>query len=491
MKTRTLKIPALVIVMVLQAVWACYLPAQQSFAFNADRRTSPPGVDSVTPVIVFEQVWNLLNDNYPYFGQRGIDWKSVHAVYGGLVNPATTEEELFNVLSEMLEIFQDGHVNLEFGKKRFCSGVNDEMVDFKWKLVRDKYLGGRFQSSPDSMFYYGWLTDDIAYMRIRRFPPKEVVETYIDSIIDGFRNAKGIILDIRGNSGGNGFGVAALGSRFADQRRLYMKNANRTGQNREYTSVTYHCIEPLGPFQYTGPVILLQNRHSESGSELFALALRTLPHATSVGEITGGSFAAYYPEKLVNGWTLTMPWSYATDQDGFCWEGIGVPPNLRKENSKEDIEAGNDKVLELAVGLVKAGGSHGKDARGILVQAPLSLVDRFLETSRIKGTGAAVSEFEKLQGKTPEKYYFSIQEFGLAVRKLNEEDKEEEAMALLELGRKAFPYDINTLYFLARFYDSKGKTEKSQELYQKIVTLNPSFPWDRNKWAEAVKRLAQ
>ncbi|MEI6456481.1 MAG: S41 family peptidase [bacterium] len=449
----------------------------------------PQQNDSTNPVRVFEQVWQLLDNNYPFFTQRGIDWGTIHKVFTGRVTETTTDEELYNILCEMLVIFNDGHINLENGKDRFCSGESEVMTDFKWKVVKDKYLKGSYSASQDSMIYYSWLTEDIAYMRIRRFPTKEVIEKYIDKIIAELIKAKGIIIDIRGNSGGNGFGVAALASRFADKRRLYLKNINRTGQKKEFTNATFHCIEPLGPVQYRGPVILLQNSHSESGAEGFALALRTLPNVTSIGEMTGGCLATYYPEKLLNGWSLTMPWSYTTDQDGFCWEGIGVPPNLRKKNTKEDIDAGNDKVLELAIELARAGGKSGKPPGGILVEAPFSLVDKYVETARAKGTTTAVTEFEALQKNEPGNYYFSIQELNLAVRKLFSEDKDEEARALLEFGRKSFPEDISTMYLLAKFYDQTGKPEKSKLLYKNITELKAHYPWEQSFVKEAEKAI--
>jgi tetratricopeptide (TPR) repeat protein len=459
------------------------------------RPSNYPGQkDSINPVDVFEQVWKLLNDNYPYFEQRGIDWNALRKVYATKISPTSTEEELFNTLSNMLEHFNDGHINLEAGKKRFCSLVktNSKMEDFSWKLVSDKYLNKNYKASHDSMFFYGWLSDELAYMRIRRFPSKEVIEKYIDNIIGELAKAKGMVIDIRGNPGGNGFGVAALGSRFADRKRLFEKNFNRIDQSKTYTSPTYRYVEPLGPIQYKGPVILLQNVYSESGSDLFALAMRVLPHVTSIGENTGGCFAAYYPEKLMNGWTLTMPWSYVVDQNDFCWEGMGVPPNIRKINTKEDIAAGNDKVLALAMDILKVGGNNRKEASGSLNEMKISLVDQFVAACSSGGIQKAITQLEESKKNNPDGVYLSIQEYGLAFKNFNQSGKMDEALALIEFGRTAFPDDINTLYYLARFYETIQKQpEKAKPLYQKLAELKPTFPWERQLVATAKKSLGQ
>ena len=243
----------------------CY-PSWLKAMETEDLQMPATGKDTVNPVDVFDQAWQLLNSNYPFFDQQGIDWNALYKVYRPKVSPATGEDELFTILSNMLEHFNSGHINLEAGSKKFCSNVrtNAKMEDFSWKLVRDKYLNKNFKSSPDSLFYYGWLNNDLAYMRIRRFPPKETLEKYIDNIVGELNRAKGIVIDLRGNPGGNGFGVAALGSRFADRKRLYLKNFNRVGgANKDFINPTYYYIEPLGPVQYKGPVILFQNVYSE------------------------------------------------------------------------------------------------------------------------------------------------------------------------------------------------------------------------------------
>ncbi len=246
----------------------------------------------------------------------------------------------------------------------------------------------------------------------------------------------------------------------------------------------------MGPVQFKGPVILLQNVYSESGSDDFALAMRVLPNVTSVGESTGGCFSSYYPEKLINGWTLSMPWSYAVDQNDFCWEGIGVPPDLRKANSREDIAAGNDKVLEFGVDILKAGGHFGRAAGGSLNEMKISLVDQFIATSAVKGVQNAVAEFEDSQLKHPEGCYFSIQELNVRVRGLLQAEKNEEALSLLQLGVKAFPEESGTIYFLARMYDNyKNQPENARPLWEKLASMKPAFPWERNIVAEAQKSL--
>ena len=42
------------------------------------------------------------------------------------------------------------------------------------------------------------------------------------------------------------------------------------------------------------------------------------------------------------------------DHNGFCWEGIGIPPDFRIINTKDDLEDGRDRVLEFAIELINS-----------------------------------------------------------------------------------------------------------------------------------------
>jgi C-terminal processing protease CtpA/Prc len=95
--------------------------------------------------------------------------------------------------------------------------------------------------------------------------------------------------------------------------------------------------------------------YSISSAETFALAIRVLPHATIVGDFTSGCFADTEREQLPNGWDLYFSKNLIIDHNGFCWEGIGVPPDIRIANSRQDDENDKDRVLELAIELMNSG----------------------------------------------------------------------------------------------------------------------------------------
>jgi tetratricopeptide (TPR) repeat protein len=213
--------------------------------------------------------------------------------------------------------------------------------------------------------------------------------------------------------------------------------------------------------------------------------MRVLPNASSIGEATEGSLSAAYPEKLINGWQVYIPYSYSTDQNDFCWEGIGVSPNLRKTNTKEDIAEGNDKVLEFAIEILKAGGNSRKEAEGSEKDLRISVVSGFLEACDKVGVKDAVIEIEKMQKNNPKGVYFSFIELMQTTGALFSKNKLDVATSILELGVKAFPDDMTTMSFLAQAYELQKQPEKAKEYYSKVVKYKPYFPWERSALSKA------
>jgi tetratricopeptide (TPR) repeat protein len=232
-------------------------------------------------------------------------------------------------------------------------------------------------------------------------------------------------------------------------------------------------------------VVLLQNKFSGATSEDFALAMRVLPNASSIGETTEGSMTAVYPERLMNGWQVFIPYSYTTDQNDICWEGTGIRPNLRKTNTKEEIAAGNDMVLEFAIEILKAGGNYRKEAEGSQNDLRISLVSRFLEACDKVGVRDAIIEIENMQKNNPEEVYFSFYELMQTTAALFSKNKLDVATAILELGVKSFPDDMTTMSYLAQAYEFQKQNEKAKEYYSKVVKYKPYFPWERSALSRA------
>lgn len=300
--------------------------------------SSVNGQELSPPEKNFEYLWQTYDRNYALFGAKHIDWKALYKVYRPKVTAKTTDAELFDVLAGILGNLNDNHVRLTSPDRAFQSGILGEMKQegFSLDLVKEAFLKGRTKELMNGVFVYGWLTDSIGYFHFNRFNQIEQSTAAIDEIIKEFNGASSIVVDVRANGGGDDRVGKLIADRFADRKRLYMKTQIRNGPaHDDFTPPKYWYVEPDGPIQFTRPVILLTHRFSVSAAENFTLAMRILPNVTVVGDATSGVFADVYGDGMPNGWRFSVPFKLFIDQDGFCWEGIGVPADIRQNNTKK------------------------------------------------------------------------------------------------------------------------------------------------------------
>ena len=318
----------------------------------------------------FEHLWGEFDTRYALFLPKRIDWDLIYKIYRPKVTPQTSDDELFEIMSSMLTHLNDLHVRLDSKNppRSFRSGKSHEAVMeqfgtvenfiryFRERPIDKKYSKTGLQERYDNIFVFTWLTDDVGYFHFSKFRDVEKSSEAVDEIVANFKNAKGIIIDVRKNGGGDDHVGKAIADRFADKKRLYMTIQDKNGPGHgDFAEPVEWYVQPDGPIQFTKPIILLTDFTSGSAAENFALALRVLPHATIVGDFTSGCFADAEADKLRNGWYFSLSVNLFKDQNGFCWEGIGVPPDLRIINTKEDLENKRDRVLEFAVELIDAG----------------------------------------------------------------------------------------------------------------------------------------
>jgi carboxyl-terminal processing protease len=179
----------------------------------------------------FEHLWKTFDRNYALFGPKNIDWDALYKVYRPRVTAQTTDDELFDIMSSLLGHLNDNHVGLRTPKRSFQSGILGEMKmeDFSLSLIKEKYLKGKSAERVGNVYTYGWLTDSVGYFHFRGFGRLEESAAAVDEIVKEFKDAKGVVIDVRGNGGGDDRVGKAVADRFADRKRLYMKTRIRNG----------------------------------------------------------------------------------------------------------------------------------------------------------------------------------------------------------------------------------------------------------------------
>ena len=320
----------------------------------------------------FEALWKTFNKRYPFFKLRKVDWNKQYRTYRPKVTGKTSDDELFNIVCRMLAPLNDGHIELKAklrGKKRY---FNPEKKPRFWQEFTKPEIKKLFKTTEKTLVRNGfgrpkenqaWMlhycrSRTIGYIRILELDgvKKPDLKAALDTIAADFDRLDGFIIDIRNCPGGEDSIAIAIINRFCDRKRIAFRRRTKIGPGeRDYTRLKTWYLEPQGRTQFTRPIALLTCDSVFSGGEAFALAIRELPHVTIIGDHTNGIFSYQLEKKLPNGWEYRLSYQTYFSADMVCYEGNGVPVDIKMLNRKADIERGVDPLITRALEVLRAG----------------------------------------------------------------------------------------------------------------------------------------
>jgi carboxyl-terminal processing protease len=160
-----------------------------------------------------------------------------------------------------------------------------------------------------------------------------------------------VILDLRANPGGLLMEADAALSCFLPDRRVW---ATRTARSGRATTLRVRrgCGNLDGPVG--NDLAVLVDATSRSAAELTPAALQEAGRAVVVGEATAGSVLISQDTVLPDGGRLTLSRADFRTSGGVRLEKRGVVPDVVVATSAEDIGAGRDPVLEVAIAALAA-----------------------------------------------------------------------------------------------------------------------------------------
>jgi len=325
------------------------------------------------PELNFDKLWETFQTRYPFFDLRNVDWNKQYDIYRPKVNKLTTDDELFDIFCEMLDPLNDGHIELKgkTGPDRKKRYFNPEPVPrFRQEFSRQeiKHLFKTTQKTLSKMGFgpleetSAWMlhycrSREVGYLRILELEgiKKRKLEDALDRISDDFYSLNGLIIDIRENPGGDDDTAIAIVNRFCDRKRIAFHRKTKTGPgDDDFSPIKTWHIEPQGPVQFTGPIVVLSCDSVFSGAEVFALAMKQLPNVTLIGDHTNGIFSYQLEKKLPNGWRYRLSYQMYFSADMVCYECRGVPVDIRLLNRKCDLENGEDPLITRGLEIIKA-----------------------------------------------------------------------------------------------------------------------------------------
>ncbi len=314
-----------------------------------------PSMDA-SPERIFEQIWTDFDLHCGIFYPKGINWDSLYSVYRPQVSPSTTDDELWNVLTQMLEELDDEHtfINNPHGKQLHVSGsagIDYAIQSFSRELIQEKYLSYSTLHPWAEDLEYGQLKEkSIGYIYLSDVDGHQPAKI-MDDVLAEIGQHQAIIFDVRNNGGGKGDFARLITNAFAQDTKLVMTEQVRNGPAHDaFESKVELYTENDKLNQFNKPVVLLTDRFSVSGAEHIALYLKSNSHVTHIGGTTAGAFSTTGNRRfLPNGWEYQYPIEMNLNAKGESLEGIGVIPDIAVSNTPEDIAAGQDLVLETAI----------------------------------------------------------------------------------------------------------------------------------------------
>lgn len=190
------------------------------------------------------------------------------------------------------------------------------------------------------------LAGDVGYIAFNAFlDPPYIMQEFNDAM-GSFLDAKGVIVDLRGNGGG--LGAMAMGMMgWLVQERQHPGTLYLRGHELKF------LIEPRAT-NYAGPVVVLIDGLSGSASEFFAGILKDLGRARVIGARSAGAVLGARIERLPNGDGFLYAAVNYIAKSGVVLEGVGVIPNTEVIPTRAALLAGGDPVLEAALEWIHA-----------------------------------------------------------------------------------------------------------------------------------------
>ena len=175
------------------------------------------------------------------------------------------------------------------------------------------------------------------------------VDLPFQKAVDEFRNADGVVLDLRGNPGGLAVMVMGISGHFVAERKAL--GVMKTRDNELRFVANPRLVNPAGErvSVYGGPVAILVDSMTGSASECFAGGMQSLGRARVFGQTSMGQALPALFDRLPNGDVLIHAYGDFVTADGTRLEGRGVIPDEIVPLGREALLAGKDPTLDAAL----------------------------------------------------------------------------------------------------------------------------------------------
>ena len=303
-----------------------------------------------SPQANLNALWTIIDQQYCFLDYKeqklGFSWADIRTKYSSRLNSKMSRAQLFEVLCQMVGELKDGHVNISSSVDlgRNWSWKEDYPLNLDEEL-RNAYLQNDYNLAAG--LKYRILPDNIAYVVYESFQ-SAIGEGNLDDMFFGLRMCNGMILDIRGNGGGELTNVEKLASRFTNEKVLVGYRSHKTGTgHNDFSPLEAEYVTPSKGVRWQKPCVVLTNRSCYSAANTFVRDMKEMPLVAIMGDQTGGGSGLPFTSELPIGWSVRFSASPSYDAQKQQIE-FGIAPDIPCSLDTEKAKQGIDSMIEEA-----------------------------------------------------------------------------------------------------------------------------------------------
>lgn len=283
--------------------------------------------------------------------EPGPEWATLAAEIGATLHADSTSADLHAAMVEVLHALDDPEFRIAAAEPGLPAAWSSE----------DGSMGRALFSHSDATVMAGGhvigrdLEGGFAYFGVSLLAaPDEddqrALAAALDSVLDG---ADGVVIDLRGASGGLEEAALLVATRFVPTERAVARRLIRAGDR--LVEAGELRVTPRLTGTFAGAVVVLVGPSTTGAGELLAWILADLPGITVVGEPTAGSARDPLVRALPNGWSLGVPNADVVGLDSGSRVGVPLVPDIAAPTTLDDLAANRDPGLTAALQVLGGG----------------------------------------------------------------------------------------------------------------------------------------
>ena len=342
---------------------------------------------------LFDTFWLQMNVKYVYWDIDNTKWDETYNQYKPLfakldLNQIADLNQAWHYFQEMTKGLIDCHYNITFhntltpkyifnpslSRKQKKSNfhqifnynkIDINYLDINYKIGNNNSLTTLCGTIEKRILFFSCSEFNLyeAYHSKTSNTAQKTLQFFFNKLHNSPNTIKGIIIDIRGNHGGNLGDLNFFVGHFIDKKLHFGYTQIKNGNGRlDYTPwiKAYVNPEPDGK-KIDLPIIILADMYSASLAEAVLMAFKTFPKCIFIGETTWGATGPLIKNDIYNSGQFKIDnfLSVAAASckfkyiNGYIYEGIGYPPDILIPYDENSIISNKDKQLEKAISLIK------------------------------------------------------------------------------------------------------------------------------------------